>query len=315
MHRDILKGIACYDLVGFQTESDLKSFIRCITEISGGRVIGDSNGKVVEVEAFGRHFKAGCFPISIDTKDMEQAAAAAEQTDETNSLRRSLNNRKLLIGVDRLDYTKGLLSRLQAYNNFLTLYPDQCNKVSYIQITPPSRTEVEDYQDLREELEKLATNINGSKATVDWVPLRYVNKSYSRNSLAGFYRLANVGIVTPIRDGMNLVAKEYVASQNSENPGVLILSQFAGAAKELDSALIVNPYDIEAMAQSIKQALVMSLEERKERYLAMMKVLRDNTIFTWSYSFLKTLQDEKSVQRVSSSAYMSYLGETPHTVH
>ena len=188
-------------------------------------------------------------------------------------LRLSLEHRALLIGVDRLDYSKGLPERFRAFSRFLDEHPDWHRRVTLLQIAPSSRGEVREYRQLRRELEGIAGAINGRYAEPDWVPLRYVNKAYQQATLAGFYRLARVGLVTPFRDGMNLVAKEYVAAQDPDDPGVLVLSRFAGAAEELDAALLVNPFDGEGMALALHAALLMPLAERKARWRTMMDVL------------------------------------------
>ncbi len=293
-HVEILKSLCAYDLIGFQTTSDMQAFLRCLSEvvdISKTLLAGSENYEVV---AMGRKFQVGCFPISIDTKAMEKDAAAAVNTAATKKLRTNLGQQKLIIGVDRLDYSKGLPQRIRAFQHFLQTNPAQRGQVSYIQITPPSRGEVEEYRDIRNEVETLIGNINGMNSDMLWQPVRYLNTSFSRKELAGFYRSAAVGLVTPLRDGMNLVAKEYVASQNPEDPGVLILSQFAGAAKEFTAALIVNPYHIEDTAAQIQRALTMPLAERKERHADMIYVLQCNDIAHWTRSYLQALQNGPS---------------------
>ncbi|MGB8901110.1 MAG: trehalose-6-phosphate synthase, partial [Methylocella sp.] len=199
----------------------------------------------------------------------------------------------LIIGVDRLDYSKGLKQRIEAFCTFLERSPRAARaRVTMLQIAPKSRSEVPEYARLQRELAEEAGRINGKFGDVDWTPLRYINKPMSRATLAGLYRIARVGLVTPLRDGMNLVAKEYVAAQAPDNPGVLVLSQFAGAAQELKRALIVNPYDIEATASAIARAVAMPLEERKDRWSAMMTVLRANSIHDWTAHFLQALSNE-----------------------
>jgi trehalose 6-phosphate synthase len=295
-YMELLKGLCAYDLVGFQTDGDLQAFLRCVTELAGGRKTKTIHEGVYDVQAFGRKFRAGRFAISIDTATLEKLAQKEADGEKVQRVRASLVGRSMLIGVDRLDYTKGLPQRLEAFHHFLQDNPDYCNKVSYVQITPTSRMDVVDYGVIRGQLEKLAAHINGVNADIDWVPIRYVNKSFSRAELAGFYRMARVGMVTPMRDGMNLVAKEYVACQNPEDPGVLLLSQFAGAAYELrDGALIVNPYNVEDMAGNIRRALDMPLKERRERHQAMMGILRKQDIFAWTRRFLHYLAPSEMV--------------------
>ena len=289
VHEAVLKALCEYDLVGFQTEEHAKAFIACL-QVADQTTTSTQQENRWHVSAFGRKLTVGAFPISIDTADMQSTAEDAEQEPKTKQLADSLNDQHLIIGVDRMDYSKGLPNRMQAFDHFLQTYPEHRRQTTYIQITPVSRTDVDEYQALGEEVETLAAHANGLHGDVDWTPIRFIEKGFPRESLAGFYRTARVGLVTPLRDGMNLVAKEYVACQNPADPGVLILSQFAGAAHELAAgALLVNPFDTEAMANALHQALTMSLSERKTRHQTMIQVLEDNTIFTWSNDFLKTL--------------------------
>jgi trehalose 6-phosphate synthase len=199
----------------------------------------------------------------------------------------SLVNRTLIIGVDRLDYSKGIANRLSAFERFLKT---QRGKVTYLQIAPKSRTEIPEYADIEREIGSAAGRINGAFGEADWTPIRYVNRAYSRSTLSGLYRAARVGLVTPLRDGMNLVAKEYVASQNPDDSGVLILSHFAGAAREFKAALLVNPYDPDSVAVAIGQALSMSLDERRERHNSLFRVLSQNGIQQWVARFLSELE-------------------------
>jgi trehalose 6-phosphate synthase len=202
----------------------------------------------------------------------------------------SLMGRTLMIGVDRLDYSKGLVERFHAYQHFLETYPDMLGRITYMQIAPLSRSDVRAYVEIRQALEQAAGRTNGRFADTDWTPIRYLNRNFPHATLMGLLRAANVGIVTPLRDGMNLVAKEYVAAQSAEDPGVLILSNLAGAARELTAALQVNPYDTRAVSQAIQAALTMSLQERRERHAAMVQVLRRNDIATWTRRFVEALE-------------------------
>ena len=287
---EMLEGFAAYDMVGFQTQSDLESFLRCMKDIAGGMTLSKIGTEQVIVEAFGRKFTAGTFPISIDTDAMSAMAADSTSTSYIAQLKRSLNGQKMLIGVDRLDYSKGLVRRMEAYEHFLRENQDRAEEFTYMQITPTSRADVEEYAKLKEEVDGIVAHINGTYGRMGWVPLHYLNRSYSRETLAGYYRMSRACLVTPLRDGMNLVAKEYVACQNIADPGVLILSQFAGAAQEMEGALIVNPFDIEATGNAIRQALTMPLEERCDRHQQMMRMLKKNDIFAWTDSFMKQLQ-------------------------
>jgi trehalose 6-phosphate synthase len=283
-HHDIAKWLCAYDLVGFQTQSDLDGFRDYLLRWAGGEELG--NGAL---RAFGRIVRAQVFPIGIDVATVSGQARAADGARHNPRLRQSLGNRTLMIGVDRLDYSKGLAARFEAYSHLLENYPDTRGRTVLIQIAPPSRSEVPEYQEIRENLAAAAGHINSRYGEFDWTPLRYINKSFSHPILTGFFRASRIGLVTPLRDGMNLVAKEYVASQPAADPGVLVLSCFAGAARELGEAVIVNPFDIEGMAEAILQGLNMPLGERKERWTAMMQVLERNDITAWRESFVRAL--------------------------
>src|SRR5690606_30045823 len=240
-------------------------------------------------EAFGHQFRAERFGIGIETAVFGEMAKKAQRHSTVKRMRDSMLDRDLIIGVDRLDYSKGITNRMEAFEHFLKVDPGNRGKVTFLQVTPKSRSEVPEYKDMQHAVAELAGRVNGANATVDWTPIRYINRSLNRDVLAGLYRLAAVALVTPLRDGMNLVAKEYVAAQDPENPGVLVLSRFAGAAQELDGALLVNPYDIEAVAHAMARALAMPLEERKERFESMMGFLNTHDVNRWCDDFLKRL--------------------------
>jgi trehalose 6-phosphate synthase len=208
----------------------------------------------------------------------------------------SLGGRDLVIGVDRLDYSKGLIQRLDAFDIFLANHGDWIGKVTYLQITPKNRSEIPEYAELAEGLGSAAGRINGKYGEVSWTPIRYVNRVYSRSVLAGLYRTARVGLVTPLRDGMNLVAKEYVAAQDADDPGVLILSRFAGAAIEFQRAVLVNPYDAESVAGAIAQALAMPLEERRARHHALLAAISEYDVDRWQREFLAALRGDDGVR-------------------
>lgn len=288
-HEPLVRALCAYDVVGFQTEGDLRCFVNYILFEAGGEVVDRGPAGGFLVRAFGRTLLARAFPISIDTETLVTLANVATHSRHAERLRASLVGRDLIIGVDRLDYSKGLPNRFEAFHHLLETFPDLRGRVSFMQIAPPSREEVPEYVAIRHELEAAAGRINGRFAEFDWVPLRYLNKSFSRRTLAGFYRHARIGLVTPLRDGMNLVAKEYVACQDPADPGVLVLSRFAGAARELDSALLVNPFDVEGVADSLRRGLTMPLEERQERHAAMMWSLRRNDISHWRESCVAAL--------------------------
>jgi trehalose 6-phosphate synthase len=288
-HEDLVRGLCAYDIVGFHTEADLRCFANYIQFEARGRIQDLGPGRGCRIEAFGRRTLARAFPISIDTDGLARLAATAADFKQTRKLKESLVGRSLIIGVDRLDYSKGLRQRFEAFHGLLEAHPEIRGKVSYMQIAPPSRSDVPEYQAIRKELEMTAGHTNGCFADYDWVPIRYLNKSFGQKILAGFFRVSRVGLVTPLRDGMNLVAKEFVACQDPEDPGALVLSRFAGAAAELDAALIVNPFDTEEVADAMHQALGMPQQERRERYETMMKVLRRHDITKWREDFLDAL--------------------------
>ena len=282
-HRDLIKGLMHCDLIGLQTEVDAHNLLEYIRREAGGRVQGHI------ASAFGRECRIQHYPISIYPQPLQKAAAQSARSMQIRRLVRSLGNKFLMIGVDRLDYSKGLDNRFEAYELLLKRYPENRGHVSYMQIAPPSRSELKNYREIRSKLEGLEGHINGKFADFDWVPIRYLNKSFKREMLMGFFRSARVGLVTPLRDGMNLVAKEYVASQDPDDPGVLVLSQFAGAARELTDAVIVNPYDKVAMADAMQRALTMPIEERQEAWQAMMRVIQSNNLGTWQKNFITDL--------------------------
>jgi trehalose 6-phosphate synthase len=285
-HAELVRGLVHYDLIGFQTEIDMRNFYEYVRREAGGVVRGR------QVEVYGRRSRARYFPISINPQPLQRAAAEAAGSYQTRRLVRSLGSKLLMIGVDRLDYSKGLDNRFGAYETLLSNYPENRGLVTYMQIAPPSRTELPHYREIRSKLEGMAGHINGKFAEFDWVPIRYLNKSFKRELLMGFFRSARVGLVTPLRDGMNLVAKEYVVAQNPDDPGVLVLSKFAGAAQELKSAIIVNPYDMGAMAEAMQHALTMKREERQERWRSMMKTLQRNNLGVWRKNFLSELENQ-----------------------
>lgn len=297
-HKELFSTLSSYDLVGFQTSHDLENFIDYMTELHQTRciAINTSDGQsVYRVEMTnGTMFRAGVYPISIDTSLMAAQSALALTDTPVRQLKESLGGSSLILGVDRVDYSKGLPARFEAYRAFLEGQREGEADTTFLQIAPLSRTDVSEYQDLRSQLEGQAGSINSGLSRPDWTPLRYVNQNFDQRTLAGFYRLAKVGMVTPLRDGMNLVAKEFVACQDPADPGVLILSRSAGAANELTDALLVNPLDVEEVAQAIAQALSMSLFERKARWSRMMKRLQDWDVHAWADAFLSQLGESAS---------------------
>ena len=243
-HQELVKSLMDYDLIGFQTEDSRDAFREYIIQSVHGSAEPDGT-----IKAFGKTSRIGAFPIGIDTAEFAEAVESESAHTYERQMRDSADGRKMILGVDRLDYSKGLEERFLAYEQFLEDAPGLREKVFLLQIATLSREDVGAYQDLRSRLDTVSGRINGAFATIDWVPLRYVNRSYRRDELAGLYRAADIGLVTPLRDGMNLVAKEYVAAQDPENPGVLILSEFAGAAAQMHDALIVNPFSREGRSR------------------------------------------------------------------
>jgi trehalose 6-phosphate synthase len=287
-HRELVEAMLAYDLIGFQTRDDCENFLGYVSsdlgvEVEGG-VVTSRHGKT----------RAAVFPIGIDVDKFALQSAKAVSHPDVSRLRRSLNGEKLAIGVDRLDYSKGLVNRIKAFDQMWSLHPALARTVSLLQIATPSRGAIEAYGNLQNELARLVSDVNGRHGEVDWTPIRYLNKGFSQTVLSGLYRTAQVGVVTPLHDGMNLVAKEYVAAQNPTDPGVLVLSKFAGAANELDTALLVNPHDIDGMARAIATALYMPLTERRMRWEAMMAKLNAGTIQRWFAGFVDALQETRT---------------------
>jgi trehalose 6-phosphate synthase len=287
-HRELVEAMLAYDLIGFQTDEDCENFL-CY--IRTNLALPVHNGVVRS-----RHGRArlAVFPIGIDADKFARAAAKAVLHPDVSRLRRSLHGEKLAIGVDRLDYSKGLINRISAFDRMWTEQPALARTVSLLQIATPSRGSIAAYGNLQSELARLVSDVNGRHGEVDWTPIRYLNKGFGQAVLAGLYRTAQVGVVTPLHDGMNLVAKEYVAAQNPADPGVLVLSKFAGAANQLDTALLVNPHDIDGMARTIAVALAMPMSERRMRYETMMEKLRSHGIQQWFADFVDTLQESGS---------------------
>jgi len=286
-HARLFGTLYAYDLLGFQTARDADRF-RTYARIYGqaspadGGAVALPNGRTVQV---------GAFPIGIDAQRIATQATAAVGKPAVRALRDSLSGRQLAIGVDRLDYSKGLPERFRAFGRYLERHPGERGRLTLLQIAPVSRGEVAEYRHLRDQLEGIAGHINGTHAEPDWTPLRYVNRNFAHATLTGFYRAARVGLVTPLRDGMNLVAKEYVAAQDPEDPGALVLSMLAGAAIELEGALLVNPYDLDGVADAIARASSMPLAERRERWRSMMRPIAGNDIHAWCRQFLDRLAE------------------------
>jgi trehalose 6-phosphate synthase len=230
------------------------------------------------------------FPIGVDVDGSQREAQQSQAAETVRRMQDGLLGRRCVIGVDRLDYSKGLVDRFQAYERFMESHPESLNRVTFLQIAPLSRADLRAYAEIRRSLEQAAGRINGRFAETDWTPIRYLNRNFSHEVLMGFLRNACVGVVTPVRDGMNLVAKEFVAAQDPQAPGVLVLSTLAGAAEELTSALLVNPRDASSVGEAIHRALTMPLEERRARHEDMLQILRHNDIHAWHMRFVEQLQ-------------------------
>ena len=280
---ELVAALTAYDVVGFHTDEWLQSFVDyAVAEC--GAVYADG---LLRLE--GREVRLLTCPIGIDAREFSALAHSEQARATSEQMLESSNGRAMIVGVDRLDYSKGLEERFLGYERFLIEHPEERKEVFLLQIAPPSRGTVESYQRIRNDLEGLSGRINGAHADLDWVPIRYVNQGYTRDVLAGVYRSAQIALVTPLRDGMNLVAKEFVAAQDPENPGVLILSRFAGAACQLTDALLVNPYSAEEMADAIRTALAMPLDERIRRWRTMFDNIQDEDVMWWLKRFTEAL--------------------------
>jgi trehalose 6-phosphate synthase len=294
-HRDIVREMLAYDLVGFQTIEAREKFEDYLRHELDITVKNDT------IESEWGCTRLATFPIGIDVDEFAARATLAVERPDVVRLRASLQGPKFVLGVDRLDYSKGLTNRFRAFGRMLEIEPDLKRMVSFLQIAAPSRANISAYRELKAELDALVTEINCRHRQSDWTPIRYLNQEFSQLTLAGLYRTAHVGLVTPFRDGMNLVAKEFVAAQNPADPGVLILSRFAGAAKELDAALLVNPHDVDSMALQIAGALAMTIDERRERWQQMVTKLKRGSLQNWFSAFLNTLSEARRSLPVPAS--------------
>ncbi len=281
--RGLMEAMCDYDIVGFQTETHRQDFLDCARRFAGFAVEGE------EVVTDGRRVRAITDPIGIDAAGFARIAARSVGTAYIQRVRESLVGRALAISAERLDYSKGLPNRFEGFARLLDRFPHHQRHVSLLQIAARSREDVAEYQALRRELDRLAGDINGRFSGFDWVPLRYMTQTVARTKLAGLFRLARIGLVTPLRDGMNLVAKEYIAAQDPTDPGVLILSRFAGAAEAMPEALLVNPYDPDEIAEAMHAALEMPLEERQARHAALRRSVFEVTSARYCAAFVEAL--------------------------
>ena len=296
--RALLSAMCEYDHVGFQTETDVRHFRACVMEILRYSISKDG-------VIFGPHRPciSSAIPVGIDTEGFAVMAAEAEHKQDAERLRESMGDKALILGVDRLDYSKGLLQRFIGYGRLLEKHPEHRQHVGLLQIAPRSRDDVKEYRDVKRQLDQLVGQINGQHADFDWVPIRYLTRDMPRSMLAGFHRVARVGLVTPLRDGMNLVAKEFVAAQNPADPGVLVLSRFAGAAAELQDALLINPFDPDEIAEALHAALTMPLAERQARWRRMYEIIHRNSASAWSQACLQAVLGHRQMPVPPSSRY------------
>lgn len=288
-HEWLIDSLFAYDLVGFQTQTDLNNFKRYLLQLGNTTFL--PLDRLIRGD---RELTAGVFPVGIDAEHFAEVAHSAESDRIVASMKVRDPGLALIIGVDRLDYSKGLPERIRAFERLLELYPERRQSVSLMQVAQPTREDVDAYVDIREELERLTGAINGRYGNFDWTPVRYINRSVERNRLAAIFRASRIGLVTPVRDGMNLVAKEYVVAQDPHDPGVLVLSKFAGAAETLTEALIVNPFDTDEVAEALHDALMMDKSERKHRNYALRTKINNFDVFKWQQDFLLALEHSRA---------------------
>ena len=287
-HVYLVEALLRYDVIGFQTSTDLNNFNRYVEENLPDKIGADG-----VIRCGGRTVQAIRLPIGIDVAQFTELAEKTFEDINIDQMRRAILGQRQIVGVDRLDYSKGIPERFEAFSRMLYLHPEIEKTVTFLQIAPPTREDVTAYAEIRAKLEGLAGSINGKFGDIDWVPIRYIHRPVARPRLAAIFRSSEVGLVTPLRDGMNLVAKEYVAAQDPADPGVLVLSQFAGAAEELEDALIVNPHDTEDMGQKMEFALRMPLDERQNRHASLLKRVEKSDVGIWMSTFLDELEATK----------------------
>jgi trehalose 6-phosphate synthase len=287
----LIEGLLAYDLVGFQTLRDHRNFVQCATSLIKGVEVIRRHRNYTLLRYGDRFIKAGHYPISIDSRDFTRRADTKAVAEAAWYLHENYEHRQLMLGIDRLDYTKGIPERLLAFERALDKYPEMREKVSLLQVVVPSRTMVPDYIDLKTQLEQMAGRINGRFSLHGWVPIHYHYRSLEQTQLLAHYRAAEIALITPLRDGMNLVAKEYCAC-SLDNKGVLILSEFAGAADQLGKyALLVNPYDVEKTADAIYRAFTMPPDERRRRMVLLRAKIKRNDVHHWLDTFISAMND------------------------
>ncbi len=288
----LLTSLLSYDLVGFQTQRDRRNFIQCVrTLVNNARVRVEDNLHVIRTGD--REARVGSFPIGIDAASFSTRAGLPAVQSRLHSIVRRFEGRQIVLGLDRLDYTKGIVQRLHAFANLLERYPDVRGRIHLFQVVVPSRVGIRSYDELKAEIERLVGEINGRYSEVDWLPVHYFYRSLDQTELLAYYMAADIAFVTPLKDGMNLVAKEFAASHTDEE-GVLILSQFAGAAAQLGrAALVINPYDIEQTADALYQAFCMTPGERLYRMRRLRRSVRSHNVFWWVDSFMRAAMDRE----------------------
>jgi alpha,alpha-trehalose-phosphate synthase [UDP-forming] len=292
----VLLGLLDYDLVGFQTDRDRLNFLNCLErKVKDGVIERGQTQAVVTRES--HRTTVGTFPISIDFEGISELAARPEIASRASLIRRDLLENTLVLGVDRLDYTKGIPERLKAFLILLQKFPELRGKITLVQVVVPSREDIPRYKDLRTELELLVSRINGEFTQAGWVPIHYMHRNLGREELLAYYRAADIALITPLKDGMNLVAKEFCAAQTDER-GVLVLSEFAGAGPELrQGALLVNPNDFAGVAQAIHDAYEMSMEEKRTRMRLLRDLIRRHNVQRWAQSFIQAATRKEPAQR------------------
>ena len=291
-HEWLMRSLFAYDVIGFQANQDVQHFERYVLNEAHGESLGNDMFR-----AWGNTVRASAFPIGIDVDEFEALTQAKDARDMYATMKDEYSKRRLLLGIDRLDYSKGIPQRVRAFRELLAHYPENRRSATLIQIASPTREDVNAYGDIRRELESLCGAINGDYGELDWMPVRYIHRMVARKRVPGLCRAAAVGLVTPLRDGMNLVAKEYVVAQDPEDPGVLVLSRFAGAAEQLKEALLVNPYDTHGTAETVQQALQMPLEERRARHRRLLQRIREQDVHWWRKTFLDALNEAGGERR------------------
>lgn len=305
----ILKGLLSFDLVGFQSARDRKNFIQCLRHMVPTAEIGGEGGRVCRVDVAGRTVRVGVFPVSIDFGEFAGAAASDEVSERVAGLRSDFLGRTMILGVDRLDYSKGIPHKLQGFRVALRRYPELRERVSLVQLVVPSREDIPEYDRMKEQIERLVGRIQGEFTRGGWVPIHYQYGRWDRTELVAHYRAAGVALVTPLKDGMNLVAKEFCAS-SLEGKGVLILSEYAGATAQLQKhALLVNPHDVEGVSEAIHRAVVMDPAERRRRMEGLRAKVREQDIFWWVDTFLKAAADEDLGRWATVETYRAVASE------